>query len=184
MIFELNSAVLKLSSWHTLWCRQASFRHQFPKPQQTHDKALWTIFHLIHFYKNTGCPLREKQMMKQVRKRQLIFSVHFPSYFMIYFKSRWTGSRRPKDHLSIQKCSFSKSCWEVVEKSIWKDVHCEQSGSHWGRIPHVLEKHCRLCYRKSHQDYAICWEHGVNWMLEIVCSKGKRIITVLRRAVT
>lgn len=40
-----------------LLCRQSSFWHQFPKPHWTHDKTLWTISYLFHFYKNTGCRL-------------------------------------------------------------------------------------------------------------------------------
>lgn len=57
LIFLLYSDALKLSSWYILLCRQASFWHQFPKPHRTCDKALWTIFHLIHYYNNTGCRL-------------------------------------------------------------------------------------------------------------------------------
>lgn len=54
------------------------------------------------FYKTTGCPLREKQMMKQLRKRQLIFSVHFPLYFTLtHWSTLKVGELDPEDQRII-----------------------------------------------------------------------------------
>lgn len=67
---------------------------EFPKPQQTHDKALWTMFHLIHFLQKSRLSPEEKANDETAEKKTTHFLCSFPFLLLIYFKNRWTGSRR------------------------------------------------------------------------------------------
>lgn len=114
------------------------------------------------FPKSTA--LRKKQMMKQLGKRDSSL-FRLPLYF--------EGSSQ---HIFKELLQSSR---EITTR--W-DVHCEQFSSHCGRIPRAPQKWCKLCYKTSHKGYGICWEHGDSWVLEIICLKAKKIITIFRRA--